>query len=239
MKKSSDSPLGSDVTVPEHIVIIPDGNRRWAKEHGLSSVEGHKKGLEMAMACARTAKNWGVKVLSVWGFSTENWGRPRPEVRYLMQVFEAYLNKKLTELYDEGVQIRHLGRKDRLPAGLCKILEKAEEVTKNNTKYVLNLCLDYGGRDEILRAVKKIIKKGLLIAQIDEKTFSGFLDTKNLPEPDLLIRTSGEFRSSGIMPWQTAYTEYYFSPVKFPDFDENELRKAILEYSRRQRRFGR
>ena len=225
-------------SVPKHVVIIPDGNRRWAKKHGLSTIEGHKKGLDVAYSLSKASRGLGVKVLTIWGFSTENWNRSKLEVSYLMRIYTYFLKRNLNELRNEGVKFKWLGRRDRVPASLKNVLEKVEAATKNNTKFILNICLDYGGHDEMVSAIKKIVKKGLKPSQITEEVVKEQLTTKGLPDPDLLIRTSGEMRTSGIMPWQTTYTELFFSKLLFPDFSLSELKRAIGDYSQRQRRFG-
>lgn len=224
--------------VPQHVVIIPDGNRRWAKNHGLDSIEGHKKGLDTALSVVKGSRSLGVKVLTLWGFSTENWDRTNYEVKYLMKIYTWFFKRHLKELTKEGVKFHWLGRRDRVPQTLKQILEKVEKETSKNTKYVLNICIDYGGHDEIVRAVKKIVRKGIPASKIDENMIAQNLETNGIPDPDLLIRTSGEMRTSGIMPWQTAYTELFFSKLLFPDFSVAELSRAVNDYSRRQRRFG-
>ena len=224
--------------VPKHIVIIPDGNRRWAKKHGLAPVEGHKKGLDTAFRIVKASKDLGVKVLTLWSFSTENWSRPRTEVHYLMRIYQIFFKKHVKELIAEGVRFKWLGRRDRVPKTLKTLLEKIEQETAKNKNYILNICLDYGGRDEIVRAVRKIMAKKIKPAQLTESLIDQNLDTAGMPEPDLLIRTSGEKRISGMMPWQTAYTEFYFSKLFFPDFSLAELKKAINDFALRQRRYG-
>lgn len=224
--------------LPEHVVIIPDGNRRWAKKHGLQPVEGHKKGLDVAYKMAKASRVLGIKVLTIWGFSTENWSRSKLEVSYLMKIYAFFLKRHIKELVDEGVRFKWLGRRDRVPSALKEVLEKVEKATKNNKKFVLNICLDYGGHDEIVSAVKKIVRKGIKPAAVTEDLISKNLSTSDLPNPDLLIRTSGEMRTSGIMPWQMTYTELFFSKLLFPDFSMAELKRAIGDYSRRQRRYG-
>ena len=224
--------------IPAHIVIIPDGNRRWAQKHGLEPIEGHKKGLEVAFNIVKASKNIGVKVLTLWSFSTENWKRPSQEVKYLMHIYRIFFKKHVKELIKEGVRFKWLGRRDRVPQSLKKLLLAIEKQTAKNKNYILNICLDYGGRDELVRAFRKIVRRGVKSSQIDEDLISKNLDTAGLPEPDLLIRTSGEKRTSGMMPWQTAYTEYYFSKLYFPDFSKEELKRAISDYSSRRRRYG-
>jgi len=231
-------PKTSSKSVPKHVVIIPDGNRRWAKKRGLEPIEGHRKGLDAALAVVRGSRNLGVKVLTLWGFSTENWKRPETEVKYLMKIYLLFFRKYLKELVKEGVRFKWLGRRDRVPAALHDFLEKMEKATAKNKNYLLNICIDYGGHEEILRAVKKIVAKNVKPSQVTEEMFSKNLDTAGIPDPDLLIRTSGEMRTSGIMPWQTTYTEFFFSKLMFPDFSVSELKRAITDYQVRQRRFG-
>ena len=224
--------------IPKHVVIIPDGNRRWAKKHGFAPIEGHKKGLDTALKVVNGSRNLGIKILTIWGFSTENWNRSNFEVKYLMKLYSFFFRNHLKDLIKDGVRFKWLGRRDRVPAYLKKILEKLEAATAKNSKYILNICIDYGRRDEIVRAFKKLLKRKVNPASINETMVSESLETAGLPDPDLLIRTSGEKRTSGIMPWQTVYTELFFSKLYFPDFSLAEFKKAINDYSLRQRRLG-
>ncbi len=228
----------SQKSIPEHVLIIPDGNRRWAKKHGLESVEGHKRGLDTAMKVVKGSRVLGVKILTLWGFSTENWTRAPKEVGYLMKIYNLFFKKHLRELVKEEVHFNWVGRRDRVPRQLRETLEKVEAATAKNKKYILNICIDYGGHDELVRAFKKLLKKGISPSKISEEDVSRNLDTAGQRDPDLLIRTSGEMRTSGIMPWQTTYTELFFSKLFFPDFSMAELKRAINDYSRRQRRYG-
>ncbi len=228
----------SQKIVPQHVVIIPDGNRRWAKKHGLEPIEGHKQGLETALKVVRGSKNLGVRVLTLWGFSTENWQRTNKEVGYLMRIYTLFFKKHLRELVKEGVKFNWVGRRDRVPKQLKEVLLKLESSTAKNKDYILNICIDYGGHDEILRAVRKVLKRGVKPSQLTEELIAENLDTAGMPDPDLLIRTSGEKRTSGIMPWQTSYTELFFSKLFFPDFSVVELKRALSDYSQRQRRYG-
>ncbi len=227
-----------DKSLPKHVLIIPDGNRRWAKKRGLKPIEGHKKGLETALEVVRGSRNLGVRVLTLWGFSTENWKRPNTEVNYLMKIYVLFFKKHLKELVREGVRFKWLGRRDRVPESLRNVLLGMEKATAKNKDYVLNICIDYGGHEELVSAFKKIVSKKVKPSQITEELISQNLETKNMPDPDLLIRTSGEMRTSGIMPWQTSYTELFFSKLLFPDFSIAELKRAISDYSLRQRRYG-
>lgn len=224
--------------VPKHVVIIPDGNRRWARAHKLAPIAGHKKGLVAAMKVVKGSRDLGVKVLTLWGFSTENWKRPKLEVTYLMRIYAGFFKKHLAELVEEQVKFNWLGRRDRVPSFLKKVLETVEAATAKNKKYILNICIDYGGHDELVRVFKKLIARGLTDSKINEKVVAASLDTAGLPDPDLLIRTSGEQRTSGMLPWQTAYTELYFAKVHFPDFSVSELKRALADFARRQRRYG-
>ena len=229
--------------VPHHIAIIPDGNRRWARARGLDTLLGHKAGFDMAVKLARAAREFGVHTLSLFAFSTENWDRTPREINYLMYLYEMMLNKHLKEAHRDQVRIIHIGHKDRIPKRLAKKMTKAEEETKQYTKHVLNICLDHGGRDDIVCGVNELIQrvqKGDSIQPIDEKTLLEYLGTADEPYPyvDLMIRTSGEQRTSGLLLYQSAYAELYFETGHFPDFTPEKLREAILDYSRRRRRFG-
>lgn len=221
------------LTIPNHIAIIPDGNRRWAKEHGLPSFEGHRKGFDVAVKIGRKIRSMGINTMTMWAFSTENWNRTKDEVNYLMKMYEIFVEKNLKEALKEKIRIIHIGRKDRIPKSLLEKLKKSEEKTKDFNDYILNIALDYGGRDEIIRAIKKA-------TSINEGNFNQFLDTANqpYPNPDLIIRTSGEQRTSGLMIWQAAYAEYIFLKKHFPDLKDEDIELAVKEYASRQRRFG-
>ncbi len=223
--------------IPVHIAIIPDGNRRWAVKKGLKSIEGYKVvKYEHLESLVLEAKKLGVKYMSLWIFSAENWKRPKSEITFLFGHFLRNVDDLLKGALKNKIRIRHIGRKDRLPIKLGEELERLEKETKNFNDFNVQLCMDYGGRDEIIRAVNKMLKSGTKKA--DEKIFFSYLDSAGIPDPDLIIRTSGEKRTSGFMPFQSAYAELYFSEVYFPDFDVNELRKAIDSFSDRNRRFG-
>jgi len=223
--------------VPVHISIIPDGNRRWAREKGLRSVEGYKAvGYEHLESLVSEAKKLGVKYMSLWIFSTENWKRPKSEIKFLFDHFVRNTKTLLESSIKNKVRIRHIGRKDRLPKNVVQELIKLEEDTKDFDSMNVQMCLDYGGRDEIVRAVNKIVKEGK--RKVNEKEFASYLDSVDIPDPDLIIRTSGEKRTSGFMPFQSSYSELYFADVHFPDFTSKELRKAVEEFSRRRRNFG-
>ncbi len=228
----------SDKSIPNHIAIIPDGNRRWAKERGLPTLEGHKKGAEAFVEVAKAARQRGVHTLTGWAFSTENWERDLGEVRYLMALFKALIEPNEKLAHQDQVRIRMLGRRDRLPKDLLKEIERVEEDTSHYTKYDLNICLDYGGQNEIVRAINKALKEGK--KEITEKEFEQYLDTatQSYPNPDLLIRTSGEQRTSGLLPYQLVYAELYFEPSPMPEFNIEKLDKALEVYANRDRRFG-
>jgi len=241
MAKKITLPAGTKI--PHHLAIIPDGNRRWAREKGLLTLEGHRRGFEVGIKIARACRDFGIHTLSFWAFSTENWQRSKQEIAYLMRLYHRFLDQFLAEAKKEEVRIIHLGRKDRLEKSLILKLKKAEEETKNYQKHIFNLALDYGGRDEIIRAIEKWRSNSKLKTQnskLTEEDFSRFLDTANqpYPYPDLMIRTSGELRTSGLLLWQSAYTELYFEKDYFPDLTPEHIKKAILAYSQRQRRFG-
>jgi len=224
--------------VPNHVAIIPDGNRRWAKEKGYEGSFGHYKAgaYDNIEELFREAKDLGVGYMSIWGFSTENWKRNKKEIEAVFNVVLNGVEKFRKDAQKNKIRFRHIGRKDRLPKNLVLELKKLEEETKDYEDFNVQLCLDYGGRDEIVRAVNKILKSGK--KEISEEDFVKNLDSDGIPDPDFIIRTSGENRMSGFMPYQGAYAELYFADVHFPDFGAKELRKAIKEFGDRQRRFG-
>jgi len=232
--------------IPNHIAIIPDGNRRWAKGHGFPSFEGHRRGFDVAVKIGRKIRSLGIHTMTIWAFSTENWNRDPEEVSYLMRLYETFFEKNLEDAMREKIKIIHLGRRDRLSKRLLGKIQNSEEKTKDFKDYILNIALDYGGRDEVIRAIKKISnltfpQRGRSqISNFSEENFNDFLDTANqpYPNPDLIIRTSGEQRTSGLMIWQAAYAEYVFIKKHFPDLKDEDIEKAVEEYSQRQRRFG-
>ena len=225
--------------LPNHIAIIMDGNGRWAEQHGLPRFEGHIAGLESVRSTIKCLNNqYQIKYVTLYGFSTENWERPEDEVTSLFHLLEEIVDKETQELHKEGVKIRHLGRLEELPQGLQLAINRAMELTKNNTGMTLSLAFNYGGRTEILDAMRRIIAEGVSPQSIDEKLFNNYLYTTGLPDVDLVIRTGDEVRISNFLIWQVAYSEYYFTDVLWPDFDEKEVEKALLSYSQRQRRFG-
>ncbi len=226
--------------MPNHIAIIPDGNRRWARARGLYTLEGHKAGFDNAVNLMKAARQLGVHTVTLWGFSTENWDRTEEEIGYLMKLYHKLLDDYIKEAHKDKVRIHHLGRKDRLPTSLIKKIADSESQTAHYTKYIANIGLDYGGQDEILRIVKLLIDEGVPPEKINAKLFDKYSDLQGQPYPnvDLMIRTSGEQRTSGFLLWHSAYTEYYWENDHFPDFGPEKLRAAILDFSRRRRRFG-
>lgn len=225
---------------PVHIAIIPDGNRRWAKEKGLPTIEGHRRGFSAITKIGDKIRELGIKILTVWAFSTENWNREKEEVDYLMRIYEEWIDQNLKKAIKDKVRIIHLGRKDRINTRLRKKLEDAQEKTKNFSDYYFVIALDYGGRDELLRAIRKSQITNNKSQTLSEKDFEKFLDTRDLPQsnPDMIIRTSGEKRISGFLPWQGAYSEYIFVDKYLPDFTEKDLVDCIQEFKNRKRRFG-
>ncbi len=223
------------MNLPRHIGIIMDGNRRWAEQKGLPVLRGHKKGLETFEKIAKHCQKRGIKILTVFAFSTENWKRSKREIDYLMKLFSAMLNKKkIDELVKEKVQLNILGQKRRFSKGLREKIRQAEESTKNNSKYVLNIAMSYGGRADIVEAVRKL--KG---EAISEQSISKNLWTRGLPDPDIIIRTGKEKRISNFLLWQSAYSELYFSDKHWPEFTEKDMDKVLKEYDKTKRRFGR
>lgn len=224
--------------VPTHVGIIMDGNGRWAQARGLPRLAGHRAGTENLRRILRAAVEFGVRILTIYAFSTENWYRPRDEVEGLLDIAERMIDRELLELHREGVQIRHIGRMDRVPERLQAKIREVVDLTRNNQRLILNVAFNYGGRAEIVDVVRRIIRDGIPPEQVDEALIARHLYTADLPDPDLIIRTSGEMRVSNFLIWQGAYAEYYVTPVYWPDFDKDDFYKALAEYARRQRRFG-
>jgi len=223
---------------PNHVAIIMDGNGRWAEQRGLSRLEGHTAGFENIRSIVRCLNEYQIKYVTLYGFSTENWNRPEDEVSFLLQLLEKRIEKESIELHKNDVIIRHLGRLEELPQSIQLAINRAMQLTENNKGMTLGFAFNYGGRIEILDAVRRIIAEGIPPQDVDGKLLNSYLYTAGLPDVDLLIRTSGELRLSNFLLWQTAYSEYYFTKVLWPDFNGKELRKALLSYSRRKRRFG-
>ena len=224
--------------LPTHIAIIMDGNGRWATARGLPRAEGHRVGTEAVRRVVRSCIDFGIKYLTIYAFSTENWARPQEEVNGLMLLLETVVVNELDELHREGVRIQHIGRLESLRPGLRDKIKNAVEVTRDNQKLIFTIAWNYGGRDEIICAIQRIIQDGIPAEKVTEELVSSYLFTSNSPDPELLIRTSGEQRLSNFLLWQTAYTEWVVTPVFWPDFDKEDLRKAIIEYGNRDRRFG-
>lgn len=224
--------------IPTHIGIIMDGNGRWALARGLPRLAGHRAGTENLRRIIEACIEFGIKYLTIYAFSTENWGRPQEEVQGLMRIFENVIDRELQELHDQGVQLRHIGRLDRLKPAFRKKVLHAVEMTRHNNRLILNIAFNYGGRDEIVCAIQRMIQDGVKAEEVTDELVSRYLFTAGVPDPDLIIRTSGELRVSNFLIWQGAYSEWYFPSTYWPDFDREELRKALEEYSRRDRRYG-
>ena len=224
--------------IPYHLGIIMDGNGRWARQRGLPRLAGHRAGTENIRRVLTGCVEFGIKVLTIYAFSTENWKRPEEEVKGLMSIFARVIDRELNELHREGVQLRHVGRLEGISKSLKAKVHQAIDLTKDNDRIVLNVAFNYGGRAEIVDAVKRIIRDGVQAEDVTEEVIGRYLYTTDCPDPDLIIRTSGEFRTSNFLLWQAAYAEYYVTPTYWPDFNKEELYKALTAYSQRDRRFG-
>lgn len=224
--------------VPYHVGIIMDGNGRWAQEHGLPRLEGHRAGTENIRRILKGCVEYGIKIVTIYAFSTENWQRPREEVRGLMGILEGVLDAEVKNLHREGVRLRHLGELEGLSDRLRKAVLGAIELTKDNGVLTLNVAFNYGGRAEIVRAIRRMLENDVDPADVDEELVSDYLYTAGSPDADLIIRTGGEMRLSNFLIWQSAYSEYYSTPTYWPDFDKEELHRALVAYSERDRRFG-
>jgi undecaprenyl diphosphate synthase len=224
--------------IPAHVAIIMDGNGRWAISRGLPRLAGHHAGTENLRRIITACVEFGVKYLTIYAFSTENWGRPREEVDGLMHILEDVIDKELAELNQEGVQLRHIGRLERLDPKLQKKVLEAIALTKDNDRLILNIAFNYGGRDEIICAIQRIIEDGIKPEKVNSDLVSSYMFTVGVPDPDLIIRTSGELRVSNFLIWQGAYSEWYVTSVYWPDFDKKEFRKALDTFSSRDRRYG-
>jgi len=225
-------------SLPKHIAIIMDGNGRWALRRALPRVAGHKKGVDAVRRVTEQCRTLGVPVLTLYAFSDENWGRPKEEVGFLMSMLSHYLKGEIASLRSNGIRFRTIGRIERLPATAQTWIKKVTAATAENSGMVLNVALSYGGRGEILEAISRLLASNTVASSITEELFSSSLDTAGLPDPDLIIRTSGEKRISNFLLWQAAYAELYFTDTLWPDFKEKDLVDAILDYQGRQRRFG-
>jgi undecaprenyl diphosphate synthase len=224
--------------IPQHVAMIMDGNGRWALQRGLPRLAGHKAGTENLRRVIRSTVEFGIKYLTIYAFSTENWGRPPEEVKGLMYILEDVIDHELNELHKEGVQLRHIGRLERLAPSLQEKVLDAIEVTKDNGRLILNIAFNYGGRDEIVQAIQRMMKDGMTPEKVTDDLVSQYLYTAGVPDPDLIIRTSGELRVSNFLIWQAAYSEWYITPTFWPDFDKEEYRRALEAFSQRDRRYG-
>lgn len=225
--------------VPTHVAIIMDGNGRWAAERGLSRTDGHRAGTENIRRILQSFAAHGVRYLTLFAFSTENWERPTDEVNALIQILQEMIRAETRQLHEEGVRLLHIGRLDRLPGDIQKGIADAIEMTRDNAGITVALAYDYGGRSELTDTIRSIVADGIQASQIDEQLVSGYLYTAGMPDPDLIIRTAGEMRISNFLLWQAAYAEYYSTDVYWPDFDETEVDKAIAAYGQRRRKYGR
>ena len=238
LKQAKQETPDVNVKGPRHIAIIMDGNGRWAKKHHLPRMAGHRAGTENLRQIIKACVEFGVQYLTIYAFSTENWKRPQDEVEGLMQILSESIAKELEELHREGTRLIHIGRLEKLGEPLRSQVERAMQLTRKNRRLTLCIAWNYGGRDEIVHAVQQMMKSGIAPEQVNEEQVAAHLFTAGIPDPDLVIRTSGEMRISNFLLWQSAYAEWYFTPVLWPDFNKEELRKAIQAYHQRERRFG-
>ena len=236
--ESSENVTDAASDIPRHVAIIMDGNRRWAEARGVDVSEGHYAGFENLRRVVTHLSNRGVEHLTVYAFSTENWDRPESEVNGILDLAITVVAREARKLHQNGIRIRHLGRVDRLSPELGAELENAVEMTADNAGLILGIAFDYGGRAEIVHAVRRLIEDGILGSEVDESKFSEYLYTSNMPDVDLLIRTGGDLRISNFLLWQTAYSEFYSSEIWWPDFDGEHIDAALNAFSARQRRFG-
>jgi undecaprenyl diphosphate synthase len=225
-------------TVPRHVAIIMDGNGRWAGARGLERLEGHRAGTENIRTIIEGCVEQGIEILTLYAFSTENWRRPATEVNGLFEILGAVIEKETEDLHRNGVRLRHIGRLEGLPLTLQDRVKYAVELTQRNTRLTVNVAFNYGGRDEIVEATRRMLRDGLSPDDVDEATFSSYLYTEGMRDPDLIIRTAGEMRLSNFLIWQAAYAEYWSTPLYWPDFGKAELERAVHEFSGRERRFG-
>ncbi len=224
--------------IPQHVAFIMDGNGRWAEQRGLPRLAGHRAGVDNVKTVLEFLEERGVDYVTIYAFSTENWNRPEDEVKGIMELLQIALEEQTQALHEKNVLVKHVGKADRLNSKLRRSVEYSQKLTADNTGITLNVAFDYGGRDEILEAVRQIIKDGVPYDQIDEVLFTRYLYTADTPDPDLIIRTGGELRLSNFLLWQSAYSEYYHTSVLWPDLDSAELGKALDSYQTRQRRYG-
>ena len=224
--------------IPHHVAIIMDGNGRWAAKQGLPRVTGHERGTDNIRRITFAAGEIGIRYLTLWAFSTENWRRPPDEIQGIMRILGEAIERETVELHQQGAQLRHIGSLEGLSPELRQSVLDAIALTRNNDRLVLTLAFNYGGRQEVLHAIRTLVESGIAAHEIDEEAVSRVLYTREMPDPDLIIRTSGEVRMSNFLIWQAAYAELYFSPVLWPDFGPDHLREAALDFSKRERRFG-
>ncbi len=224
--------------VPQHVAIIMDGNGRWAKAHGLPRVAGHRAGTENLRTIIRASAKFGIQYLTLYAFSTENWARPKAEIDGLMHILADVIDREIDELNKEGARLVHIGHLDGLSKTLQAKVRRAIELTKDNRRITIVLAFNYGGRDEIIHAIKRMLKEHINPDDVNAELFNQYLFTGGIPDPDLVIRTSGEMRTSNFLTWQSVYSEWVFPNVYWPDFDEEALRKALEEYAGRERRYG-
>ena len=224
--------------IPRHVAIIMDGNGRWAAQRGLPRVAGHERGTDNIRRITFAAGEIGIRYLTLWAFSTENWRRPPDEIQGIMRILGEAIERETAELHKQGAQLRHIGSLDGLSDELRQSVLDAIELTRNNDRLVLTLAFNYGGRQELLHAIRSLVESGVTAHEIDEERVSRALYTRDMPDPDLIIRTSGEVRMSNFLIWQAAYAELFFSSVLWPDFGPDQLREAALDFSKRERRFG-
>ncbi|MFO7536797.1 MAG: polyprenyl diphosphate synthase [Chloroflexota bacterium] len=228
----------SSLIIPQHVAIIMDGNGRWARRRGLPRAAGHRAGAENLRRIIGACVEFGIKILTIYAFSTENWGRPEREIKALMKIFARVLDQEIDELYAQGVCLHHLGELTGINPTLQEKVRRALELTKDNDRLILNVAFNYGGRAEILHAVKQMLEDGVRPEALTEELFSSYLFTAGLPDPDVVVRTSGELRISNFLIWQAAYAEYYPTPALWPDFGREELYEAVVAFNQRDRRFG-
>lgn len=224
--------------LPNHVAIVPDGNGRWAEKRGEPRLAGHHAGAANMHRMVQYLNQYPISFVTLYGFSTENWGRPDAEISGLFDILVAFIRSYLDEMHEKGIRLRHIGRLHQLPDELQKVIEKAAITTKDNDRMTLNVAFNYGGRPEIVDATRRIVAEGIPPEDITEETFASYLYTKDSPDVDLLIRTGDETRLSNFLLWQTAYSEYHFTKVLWPDFGKRDLDRALLSYSKRKRRFG-
>lgn len=237
MGRSKDNQLPE--VVPNHVAIIMDGNGRWARARGLPRLAGHKAGTENLRRIVEACVEFGIKYLTIYAFSTENWGRPEYEVQGLMKIFDDVFDRELAELHRQGARLKHIGRMEGVRESMQYKIRRGENHTKNNDRLILNVAFNYGGRDEIVHAIQEMIRQGVKPEEVTDELVSEYMFTSGTPDPDLVIRTSGEMRISNFLLWQAAYAEWIFPEVYWPDFGRKELLDAICDYSQRERRYGR